>query len=476
MSAFLRRPAIAAIAAIAALSLSLPLAAAGTDERALPNVEASTDASDAQAAPRFRDAAAHEAMRDAPSRSSRASVEPAAAPGQVQQVRAAEINSTSALISWEEPVADPAVTGYQLQLLLGDDVIDEAAWDRETTAWIEALDPDTEYGVRIAAVSDAGAGEPSVLYTFTTTHNSVQRIFGADRYETAVRVSQDAFPFAEVSAAFVAGGRDFPDALAAAAVAGSLGGPVLLTLPNSISTSALDELHALQPEYVFGAGGTSAISSGVFAQAASAATIDAHQFMGANRYDTAAQMTGFWDTVDTVYLASGTNYPDALAGAAAAGSARAPILLTRHSALPGETAAALRALRPARIVALGGPGAISDSVLRRARLSTGVSTNTARWSGASRYETAVSVSQNTFTETRVPVVYVASGRNFADALAGAAAGGALGGPVLLTLPGSISPATLDEIDRLDPVRVVVLGGPSVVSDSILDRIDAVFTG
>lgn len=476
MSAFTRRPAIAAIAAVAALSLSFPLAAAGADELSLPNVEASAEAGVTQPGPRFRDAAAHAADSVAPSRSSRASAALAAAPGPVQQITAIDVNSTSALINWQAPVSDPPVTGYQLHLLLGDTVIDEAAWDQETTAWIDGLDPDTEYGVRIAAVSDAGMGEFSELHTFTTTHNSVQRIFGADRYETAVRVSQDAFPFSEINAAFVAGGRNFPDALAAAAVAGSFGGPVLLTLPNSISTSAQDELDALKPEYVFGAGGTSVISSKVFAQAASAATLDSHQFAGANRYDTAAQMTGFWDAADTVYLASGTNYPDALAGAAAAGFNQAPILLAKQNALPGETAAALRELKPSRIVALGGPGAISDSVLKNARLSTRVSTNTSRWSGASRYETAVAVSKNTFTETRVPVVYVASGRNFADALAGAAAGGALGGPVLLTLPDSISPVTLAEIKRLDPVRVVVLGGSTVVSDGVLDQIDSVFTG
>lgn len=476
MSASIRRPAIAAIAAIAALSLSLPLAAAGADEPALPNVGASAEAGDAQLGPRFRDAAAHAPASDAPSRSSRTSAALAAVPGPVQQISAVEISSTTALISWQQPVADPAVTGYQLQLLLGDTVIDEAAWNTETTAWIEGLDPDTEYGVRIAAVSDAGTGELSALYTFTTTHNSVQRIFGADRYETAVRVSQDAFPFSGINAAFLAGGRNFPDALAAAAVAGSFGGPVLLTLPNSISASALEELQALEPDYVFGAGGSSVISSKVFTQAAAAATLDSYQFAGANRYDTAAEMTGFWDAADTVYLASGTNYPDALAGAAAAGFTQAPILLAKQTALPGETAAALRALKPSRIVALGGTGAISDSVLKSARLSTGVSTNTSRWSGASRYETAVAVSKNTFTDTRVPVVYVASGRNFADALAGAAAGGALGGPVLLTLPDSISPVTLAEIKRLDPVRVVVLGGSSVISDGVLDQIDSVFTG
>lgn len=473
MSAFIRRPAITALAAIAALSLSLPLAAAGAEEPTLPQVGASIDGGDSQQGPQFRDASSNAPANLAPSRSSRMSATLAAVPGPVLQISTDELSSTSALISWQEPVSDPPVTGYQLQLLLGGIVVDEATWGLDNTAWIDGLDPDTEYAVRIAAVNEAGAGALSEEHAFTTTHNSVQRLFGTDRYETSAQVSQDAFRYSGVEAAFVANGRDFPDALSAAAAAGALGGPVLLTRPTSVAPSTLTELDALDPRFVLVAGGTGVVSKDVYSQVAAQAVEEAYRFAGANRYDTAAQVSTMWEQAPVVYLASGTNFPDALAGAAAAGSRGAPVLLTRPTSLPAETAAALRAVKPSEIVALGGTGAVSASTLAAADKATGVATTTRRLAGASRYDTAVSVSKDTFSASRAPVLYVASGRNFADALSAAAAGGTLGGPVLLTYPDSVPQSVLAEIDRLDPVRVIVLGGPTVISDAVLTKISTV---
>ena len=82
-----------------------------------------------------------------------------------------------------------------------------------------------------------------------------------------------------------------------------------------------------------------------------------------------------------------------------------------------------------------------------------------------RYATAASVSAATF-DPGVPVVYIASGLNFPDALAGAAAGGYLGGPVLL-VNSTIPAVTAAELTRLQPVRIVVLGGTRSVSEAIL---------
>jgi putative cell wall-binding protein len=215
------------------------------------------------------------------------------------------------------------------------------------------------------------------------------------------------------------------------------------------------------------------VSESVYSQVAAHATEEAYRFAGANRYDTAAQVSTMWEQTPVVYLASGTNFPDALAGAAAAGSRGAPVLLTRPTSLPAETAAALRELKPSEIVALGGTGAVSASTLAAADKATGVATTTRRLAGASRYETAVSVSNDAFKTSRAPVLYVASGRNFADALSAATAGGTLGGPVLLTYPDSVPGSVLAEIDRLDPVRVIVLGGPTVIADAVLAEISAV---
>ncbi|MEO8468122.1 MAG: cell wall-binding repeat-containing protein, partial [Chloroflexota bacterium] len=88
-----------------------------------------------------------------------------------------------------------------------------------------------------------------------------------------------------------------------------------------------------------------------------------------------------------------------------------------------------------------------------------------RLAGASRYETAAAISAASFA-ANVPVAYVATGLSFPDALAGAAVAGWAGGPVLLVPGTSIPTAIANELTRLNPGRIVVLGGTGVVSDGV----------
>ena len=84
---------------------------------------------------------------------------------------------------------------------------------------------------------------------------------------------------------------------------------------------------------------------------------------GSDRYATAAAISAGWGPgVPVVYIATGLNFPDALAGAAAAGTLGAPLLLVTGTTVPAPTAAELARLKPGRIVILGGPGAVSDAV------------------------------------------------------------------------------------------------------------------
>ncbi len=66
----------------------------------------------------------------------------------------------------------------------------------------------------------------------------------------------------------------------------------------------------------------------------------------------------------------------------------------------------------------------------------------------------------------VPVAYVATGLNFPDALAAAAAGGFRGGPVLLVTRDTIPAPTASELGRLKPERIVVIGSTGVVGNSV----------
>jgi putative cell wall-binding protein len=125
--------------------------------------------------------------------------------------------------------------------------------------------------------------------------------------------------------------------------------------------------------------------------------------------------------------------------------------------------AELTRLKPAKIIIAGGTGVVSASVQTQlAAYTTGC---VIRQSGADRYATAAAISAATFAPG-APITYVATGLNFPDALAAAAAAGRLGGPVLLVQTNAIPTVVKTELTRLQPARIVVAGGTGVVSSSV----------
>jgi hypothetical protein len=94
--------------------------------------------------------------------------------------------------------------------------------------------------------------------------------------------------------------------------------------------------------------------------------------------------------------------------------------------------------------------------------------------GSDRYGTAAAVSRDAFAAA--DVVYVATGVDFPDALVGAAAAGSVDGPVLLVGRTSLPGATRAELARLSPRRIVVVGGPSVVDDAVVRRLEGLVGG
>lgn len=210
------------------------------------------------------------------------------------------------------------------------------------------------------------------------------------------------------------------------------------------------------------------------ARPASATTFS--RLPGADRYETAVEISrARWsaDDIHTVFVASGENFPDALAGGPAAAAYEGPILLTQKDRLPSSTASELRRLKPSIVYVLGGPAAVSDAVL--SELEPLAHRFVARIAGDDRYATAAETSRYTF-DPDVSVAYVASGLTFADALSGGAAGGPQQGPVLLVEPGTLPLATEVELTRLQPRSIVILGGSEAVSHEVEEQLDAHTTG
>lgn len=100
---------------------------------------------------------------------------------------------------------------------------------------------------------------------------------------------------------------------------------------------------------------------------------------------------------------------------------------------------------------------------------------TIRLGGADRYGTSVAISKRSFTAP-VEAVFIATGAAFPDALAGGPAAARLGGPVLLVRKDGVPRAVKDEIQRLKPKNIYVLGGPDVVRPTVLGDLRQLTSG
>ncbi|MGB3186125.1 MAG: cell wall-binding repeat-containing protein [Ornithinimicrobium sp.] len=196
-------------------------------------------------------------------------------------------------------------------------------------------------------------------------NGGVKRLSGTNRYGTAADVSQR---FGSgVSVAYISTGGDFPDALVGAARAGHNDGPMLLTRSGSLPTETKAALQRLNPTRITIVGNRSSVSSAVFRDLRNySGSGGVARVSGSGAEDVAANLASYYPRgVDVVYLATSADYPDALAGAARAGSMSGPVLLTNRDSVPSVTREALSDLNPGRIVILGGQGAVSLDVERQ---------------------------------------------------------------------------------------------------------------
>lgn len=103
-----------------------------------------------------------------------------------------------------------------------------------------------------------------------------------------------------------------------------------------------------------------------------------------------------------VYVATGSDFPDALGASPVAGITDGPILLVQKTVIPTETATELIRWTPDRIVIIGGTGVVSDAV----ETALGAYARTVeRLSGLNRYATAAAVSAASFPAAHPFVVY-----------------------------------------------------------------------
>ena len=330
----------------------------------------------------------------------------------------------------------------------------------------------------LAPVSPAGAAN---AVTF-------ERLWGQDRYETAVRIAEKyVAEEGPIDTVIVASGTAFADALSAAPLAHVLGAPVLLTptdaLPSSVSNFIRD--RAVRSAVVVG--GMANVSTAVEVELAALVGSVPQRIAGPDRDETNLRVArrvaeaGIGDFCGdgrrTVLMATRDVFADALAISPLAYAGRHPVLLSDPQALASSSRDFLADQKVAQVIVAGGTAAISEAVLDDIA-ELGITTR--RWWGADRYATAAAVAEELagacFDDHTVGL---ASGVAFPDALVGGALLGARAVPVVLAdaaLPEPTRQSLARTAEAGDEVEITVFGGAAAVREAVATAAVAVLSG
>jgi len=315
----------------------------------------------------------------------------------------------------------------------------------------------------------------------------LERLAGADRRETACAMARHYFADPDefigipsfygpnpsrvqrpARAAVLVNDSRYADALAAGPLAAVVDGPLLLNHGSTLDTRC-DAWTSLEGDTAYLVGGTDVLSSQLEATL-DARGMDVVRLGGEDRYATAVKVAQQIDalrpagTAQQVFLASGTDFPDALSAGSPAGHASGAVLLTDGSRMAPATAVYLANHPDATVYALGGPAAKATSLPAGNEIV-----------GADRYETATMVADRFFPEPATAAF--ASGANYPDALSAGAYGGDIGAPVLLVARFAVPDVVASYAGRhRDTLRgSVLLGGTGAVDEATFNRLATTLT-
>ena len=201
--------------------------------------------------------------------------------------------------------------------------------------------------------------------------STISRIGGSSRYQTARMVAQAAIARAGAGyegAAFVSTGVNFPDALAASSLSAFRKWPIYLAEPGGSASTLASQMYADGVRDVIILGGTNTVSSAY--ETAFDSTFDSVTRLGGrDRYETGVLIAEYGASAaglgwDGLPIATGANFPDALAGGVLAARKRSVMLLTHPSVMSPHVESALAAHKSdiGNIHYLGGTGVIDNGV------------------------------------------------------------------------------------------------------------------
>lgn len=299
------------------------------------------------------------------------------------------------------------------------------------------------------------------------------RLSGQTRYSTMQTIVKSGWK-ATGGTVIVATGKNFPDALSAAGIAGIEDAPILITDSDSLTAETKAELQRLKPKKVIIAGGPAAVSANTANAIRSTTGVTPTRLYGATATATAAELNkaykGKW--APTAIVATRKSFADALSAAPISYAKHYPIFLTEtDGTISKDVVAAMKACGIKNVIVVGGTGAVPNATVSTLA-KNGISMQK-RLGGATRYETSAQIANwGLANGLAANNMGVATGQNFPDALCGAALTGKKGSVLVLADDSNAANAAVAKAKKASIGDGYVYGGEAVVGTKTWSALEA----
>lgn len=293
--------------------------------------------------------------------------------------------------------------------------------------------------------------------------DSVERLSGLTRYETAVAISKSGWE--QSDNVILASGENYPDALVGSSLAYLKNAPVLITPSGKLDSSISTEMDRLKVKTVYILGNEASVSQNVENELRQKYTVV--RIGGTNLYDTAIKVG---DEVrkakqfDTVIVAAQGDYADALAVAPFSARDTMPMIYTDRDSISYDIVKKLQEWGVKNVIIVGGTGVVSEHVESMLNI---YKLNVARLQGADRYDTAIEVIKHFAPSDGYKNISIATGESYPDAVTGAVLAAKNNTPLFLVSKYGLKANSVDYLNTATISKMYIFGGTGAVSDGIV---------
>lgn len=321
-------------------------------------------------------------------------------------------------------------------------------------------------GILIAIITTILLSNISFADNFNEGEDSINivRIAGTDRFNTSVEISENTFESSKY--AIIASGEGFADALLGGTLAAQIDIPMLLVGNSSLNAEVKNELKRLKTEYVYILGGEQTVPF-IIEEGIKELGIKTERLAGKNRVETAEiigakreELKGRTEYI-TLYAGMDGNYfADALSAGPFLGEWANVYGIVKLIPNMNKQKQDMDFMH-----VFGGTNSVPEG------------NDENRFSGNTRYETAVDVAESyyTFLRMKVNTVVIVNGEDYPDALAASSIAGVKNAPILLSRPNNLPVAVKDYIQNEDLYdyknvkdikNIIIIGGENSISTNV----------